>query len=141
MPESPYDGKDIEQWGGITDTLIKLHPLKPDEIVEIVLKSWDDIFNSKIGSFQIGKEIFPAPQMLSFFLHELIAHNLGLKYPDLYKVGTEKSEKDVHSIKEPLHSIEIKASSHPNQIFANRSSTAISKRTKGQKWIFYYRKF
>jgi hypothetical protein len=121
MPNSPYQSKSIEKWSNITDKLIAKHPIKVDEIVETVLKSWDDIFNSKIGSFAIGKEIEPVPQIMSFLLHELVAHYLSLKHPGVYKVGTEKNEKDIHCITNEELSIEIKGSSHPNQIFATRS--------------------
>ena len=121
MPNSPYNGKPIEEWSAITDQLINNHPIKSNEIVEIVLKFWNDIFNSKIGSFYIGKEIEPAPQIMSFLLHELVAHYLSLQHPGMYKVGTEKTEKDIHCITDNSLSIEIKGSSHPNQIFANRS--------------------
>jgi ScaI restriction endonuclease len=121
MPNSPYHEKAVAEWSAVTDQLIANHPIKPDEIVETVLKSWDDIFNSKIGSFYIGKEIEPVPQIMSFLLHELVAHYLSLKHPGVYKVGTEKTEKDIHCITESSLSIEIKGSSHPNQIFANRS--------------------
>lgn len=121
MPNSPYHRKSVTEWSAITDQLISNHPIKPDEIVETVLKSWNDIFNSKIGSFFIGKEIEPVPQIMSFLLHELVAHYLSLKHPGIYKVGTEKTEKDIHCITDSSLSIEIKGSSHPNQIFANRS--------------------
>src|ERR1700761_5269487 len=121
MKKSPYYKKDVSKWSKITESLIKKHPLKREEIVRIVLKSWDDIFNSKIGSFYIGKQIFPTPQIMSFLLHELIAQYLGLNYPEIYRVGIEKLEKDIHSINDSSFSVEIKASSHPSQIFANRS--------------------
>ncbi len=117
---SPYYNKPISEWEAITKELVEKHPLYK-EIVNVVLKSWDDIFNSKIGSFYIGKEIFPSPQIMSFFLHELVAHYLSLKYPTTYKVGVQKNEKDVHNIQDAKMGIEIKASSHPSQIFANRS--------------------
>ena len=93
MPNSPYFGKTVAEWSAITDQLIANHPITPDEIIETVLKSCDDIFNSKIGSFSIGKEIEPVPQIMSFLLHELVAHYLTLKHPGIYKVGTLKSEK------------------------------------------------
>lgn len=118
--ESPYTNLPQEKWLDKTKELIDKHPLK-NEIKDVVLKSWKDIFNSKIGSFSIGKEIFPSPQILSFFLHELVAHYLSLKYPDRYKVGELKEEKDVHDMQDPSMGIEIKGSSHPTQIFANRS--------------------
>ena len=121
MSKSPYYGKIIEDWSAITDQLINNYPIKPNEIVETVLKSWSDIFNSKIGSFYIGRDIEPVPQIMSFLLHELVAHYLSLQYPGMYRVGTEKTEKDIHCIVDNSLSIEIKGSSHPNQIFANRS--------------------
>lgn len=118
---SYYNPANTSEWLGVTDSLVKYHPLSESEIVEIVLKSWDDIFTSKIGSFYIGKEIFPSPQIMSFLLHELVAHYLSIKYNHLFKVGVEKNEKDIHHLKDPSLSVEIKASSHPNQIFGNRS--------------------
>lgn len=132
MSQSPYYQKNIAQWSDITDELIAKHPISTKEIVDTVLKSWNDIFNSRIGSFFIGKEIFPAPQIMSFFLHELVAHYLSLQYPGIYKVGTEKTEKDIHCITDKALSVEIKGSSHPNQIFANRSY-AQPESGKGQK--------
>jgi hypothetical protein len=118
--KSPYQGKAEDKWLNITRKLVNKHPLK-DEIVETVLQSWEDIFNSKMGSFFIGKEIFPEPQIMSFFLHELVAHNLSLKHPGVYKVGEPKKEKDIHNMVDPSLGIEIKASSHKDKIFANRS--------------------
>ena len=118
---TPYNQSDSTDWQKVTDSLVTYHPLDGKEIVTVVLKSWDDIFNSKIGSFNIGKEIFPTPQIMSFLLHELVAHYLSLKYKDIYKVGVTKNEKDIHHLKDESLSVEIKASSHPNQIFGNRS--------------------
>lgn len=118
--KSPYSSLPKEKWINKTIELVNSHPLK-EEIKDVVLKSWDDIFNSKIGSFSIGNEIFPSPQIISFFLHELVAHSLSLKYPDRYKVGELKNEKDVHDMINPSMGIEIKASSNSTQIFANRS--------------------
>lgn len=118
--KSPYQGKAEEQWLKVTTKLINKHPLK-DEIVDVVLQSWEDIFNSKVGSYTIGKEIFPGPQIMSFFLHELVAHNLSLKYQGVYKVGDAKTEKDIHNMEDPSLGIEVKASSNKDKIFANRS--------------------
>ena len=76
---SPYFGKDTSEWINITNQLIGKHPLKSEEIVETVLTSWNDIFNSKIGSFYIGRDISPIPQIMSFLLHELIAHHINFR--------------------------------------------------------------
>lgn len=117
---SPYKDVPESQWLSVTEGLISIHPLK-DKIVSVVLESWEEIFQSKIGAYSIGREIFPSPQIMSFFLHELVAHNLSLFYPREYKVGVLKNEKDIHCITNPDMGIEIKASSNHTQIFANRS--------------------
>jgi len=130
--KSPYRGKAVKSWQKITDKLIANHPLSSQEIVNVVLKSWDDIFNSQIGSFKIGKEIFPTPQIMSFFLHELVAHYLSVKYKDVYRVGISKDEKDIHHITDQSLSVEIKGSSNKSQIFGNRSY-AQPQSGKGQK--------
>ena len=53
--ESPYKNLPKEKWMEKTRELVDNHPLK-DKIKDVVLKSWNDIFNSKIGSFSIGKK-------------------------------------------------------------------------------------
>ena len=54
-------------------------------------------------------------------IHELIPYKLGGLYPDIYKAGTEKNEKDIHCLTNDFFSIEIKASSNPTSIYGNRS--------------------
>lgn len=119
MSISPYKNKPQNKWKSITTKLVNRHPLKTC-LVEIVLKSWDSIFDSKLGDFYIGKEIFPQPQVMGFFLHELIALNISLQNND-YCRGNANNEKDIHCKTNDLLGIEIKTSSHKDQIFANRS--------------------
>lgn len=138
--QSPYFGLDESERRHLTQMLIEKHPLK-EILVSVVLKSWDDIFNSQIGSFSIGKEIFPSPQIISFFVHELIAQYLSLKYPDRYKVGELKNEKDVHDMLDPKMGIEIKGSSNPTQIFANRSYAQPSSDSEEKDKNGYYLTF
>lgn len=118
---SPYANQPKEKWSEITNNLIAKHPLNQDDIKEIVLQSWNEIFVSKIGSFQIGKEIFPSPQIISFLMHELIPRNLEKKYCNSYKIGKSKDEKDIVHKTNNEFSVEIKASSNRNHVFANRS--------------------
>jgi hypothetical protein len=54
-------------------------------------------------------------------LHELVAHSFNLRYPGKFRVGKEKTDKDIHCIYNDNFSVEIKASSNKSQIFANRS--------------------
>jgi hypothetical protein len=119
--KSPYLNKPKSEWLDITENLIKCHPLKTSEIVEVVLESWKWIFKSKIGDFFIGKDIFPTPQIMSFLLHELVALNLEKRHPRTWKKGVTKSEKDLVCLKDNDFSVEIKASSDKKQVFGNRS--------------------
>ena len=135
--QSQYEGLDENEWLAKTQELVNSHPLIK-EIKDVVFQSWNDIFNSKIGSFRIGKEIFPSPQILSFFLHELVARYLSLKYPKRYKVGELKHEKDVHDIENPSLGIEIKASSNLTQIYANRSYAQPSSASETKDKNGYY---
>lgn len=118
--ESPYNGKPQEEWQDITVNLVCNHPLLP-ELADVVLESWNAIFKSKIGDFYIGKDIFPEPQIMGFFLHDLIALYLSERHQGEYRLGSPHVEKDVHCIDDPDFSFEIKTSSNPTQIFGNRS--------------------
>ena len=118
--ESPYNGKPQEEWQDITANLVCNHPLLP-ELADVVLESWNAIFKSKIGDFYIGKDIFPEPQIMGFFLHDLIALYLSERHQGEYRLGSPHVEKDVHCINDPDLSFEIKTSSNPTQIFGNRS--------------------
>ena len=118
--ESPYKDKPQEEWQDITINLVSNHPLLP-ELADVVLESWNAIFKSKIGDFYIGKDIFPEPQIMGFFLHDLIALYLSERHEGEYKLGSPHVEKDVHCISDPDLSFEIKTSSNPTQLFGNRS--------------------
>ncbi len=118
---SPYEGLETNKWLSVTEKLIKKHPLSEKEIVDSVLEAWNDIFKSKIGGLQIGKEIHPPPQIISFLMPELVPYKLSKLHPGIYKVGTEKTEKDIHCIRNDFYSVEIKASSHPTSVYGNRS--------------------
>lgn len=117
----PYQNKSISEWFNITKRLVDEHPLKSEQIVSSVLTSWIQIFESKIGPLSIGKEIFPPPQIMSNIIHELIPYNLSTSVSSDYRVGKTKKEKDIVFIHDDQFSIEVKASSSKNDIYANRS--------------------
>jgi len=122
MTNSPYDGLSISEWEQKTKELIKNHPLKMAELKTIVENSWDSIFNTTMGTgHKIGKDIFPKPQIMAFFLHELIALEISDKYPKEWRGDETGSEKDLVCLTDGIYSIEIKASSNPKKIFGNRS--------------------
>jgi hypothetical protein len=120
---SPYARLPEKKWIDRTRRLIAAHPLKSADIKAAVLDSWDSIFESKIGKhgIQIGKEIFPIPQLMGAFLHELIPLELSAKYPKSWRGNQNKGEKDLVCITDLKFSIEVKTSSDKKSIFANRS--------------------
>ena len=130
---SPYSNLTQNKWLNKTKELVENHPLSTGEIVEIVLSTWDSIFHSKMGvkGFLIGKDIFPKPQIMGFFLHELIPLELSSRYPDEWRGEQTSSDKDIVYIPDDIYSIEVKTSSNRNHIYGNRSYAQAS--TKGKK--------
>jgi ScaI restriction endonuclease len=120
---SPYVGAAVGKWPSITAKLIEEHPLGTDEILESVLTAWTELHATQIGSrkLQIGKNIFPNPQIIGFLLHELIPVELAARHPEEWRREKEKGEKDLVYIPDARFSVEIKTSSHASQIFGNRS--------------------
>ena len=120
---SRYTGLPDTEWAAITQQLIDEHPLDATELVEIVLKSWEAIFHSKIGAsgFLIGKHIYPKPQIMGFLLHELIPLEYAVRYPNLWRGEKTSQDKDLEYIPDSKFSVEIKTSSSGAQIFGNRS--------------------
>jgi len=57
--KSPYDGLGIEEWEAKTRELIREHPLDSNEIYEVSIRVWEDMFNSGIGGkpFRIGIDL------------------------------------------------------------------------------------
>ena len=123
MNRFPYKDVPESKWQEITAQLIELHPLDQEEIVEVVLLSWASIFKSRIGQkgFRIGKHIFPRPQIMGFFLHELISLEFASRYPGIWRGEVDRGDKDLVYIPENFFSLEIKTSSHGSQVFGNRS--------------------
>lgn len=118
---SPYNNQEEKNWKKITEKLIEDHPLSKKQIVDAVLISWKQLFQSKIGPLSIGKQIFPTPQIMSNIIHELIPYNLAENVGSDYRVGTTKTEKDIVYEPNSTYSVEVKASSSKNDIYANRS--------------------
>ncbi|MEG4037322.1 ScaI family restriction endonuclease [Microcoleus sp. S36b_A4] len=79
---SPYAGLATEDWAVKTRELIEIHPLSPNEIYEVVIQVWREIFESNLTSknYQIGVDLFPRPQIMGYFLHELIPLELARRY-------------------------------------------------------------
>jgi hypothetical protein len=137
--QSPYEGLAPELWQSKTRELVAAHPLSPDEIIEVVLKAWSDIFASHIGTkpFRIGTDILPSPQIMAFLLHELIPLELSDRYPGIWRADERADEKDLVYISDDLYSAEIKASSSARSIFGNRSYAQIGRTSKKSKAGYY----
>ncbi len=118
---SPYEGLSLDNWKARTEELIARHPLNPEELVKITLDAWEDIFKSSIGGFHVGSNIFPKPQIMGFFLQELITLKLIALYPNDWRGDIEASDKDLVYIPDHEYSVEIKASSDPRHVYGNRS--------------------
>lgn len=136
---SPYEGLSVEQWRHKTLQLIQEHPLEAQELYEVVLKCWADIFESRIGSkpFQIGVDLFPAPQIMGFFLHELIPLELAYRYPNLWSKALKAVDKDIVYLPDSAYSVEIKTSSSRGNIYGNRSYAQVGTTTKKSKSGYY----
>jgi hypothetical protein len=138
---SPYNKIAQTRWLQKTKQLVGAHPLKTVELVEVVLQSWNGIFESKLGpkGFQIGKHIFPKPQIMGFLLHELIPLEFAARYPELWRGEQSKSDKDLVYIPDARFSVEIKTSSNRTKIFGNRSyaqeSESASKKAKSGYYL------
>ena len=106
----------------MTDGLIARHPLGPDLLARAVLAAWRDIFDTRVGAenLRFGQHIFPAPQVMGFFLHELIPVVVARENPG-WRRGVTKGEKDLHFETDPSFSVEIKTSSDSKHVFGNRS--------------------
>jgi len=102
-------------------------------LVDVCRESWEGIFATKIGKrgIQIGIDIFPKPQTMSFLLHELIPRELQARFPEDWRPERDASDKDAVYVPNDDYSFEIKASTDKNRIFGNRSYA--QKSTKGKK--------
>jgi hypothetical protein len=88
-------------------------------------------------AFHIGKEIFPKPQIMGFFLHELIPLELAARYPKKWRGERSAGDKDIVYIPNDRLSIEVKTSSNPSHIFGNRSYAQGTTKNKKAKSGYY----
>jgi hypothetical protein len=132
---SPYAGKPASEWPKITDRLIRKHPLKSQELVDAVIEAWRLIFSESVigGSLRIGTDLFPQPQVLGNFLHELVPLIIEKARPGEWRRDRVASEKDLVCEANADFSIEIKTSCSPKGIFGNRSFSQASQSRPAKK--------
>lgn len=135
----PYEGKHESEWPYITKQLIEQFPLDMDIIKNIVLESWDEIFTitNKKKDFIIGTTTYPKPQMMGFFLEELITQKINKLDPHTWIPDSTGYSKDLENIKDPKYSVEIKTSSSPRNIYGNRSYGQKGESAKKSKDGYY----
>lgn len=135
----PYAEFEKSDWLGITNDLIKNHPLKEEEIVSFCLAAWEGLFSSSIGrhGLKIGEHVFPKPQIIGALLHELIPAEIVASYPNTWQREQEKNDKDIVYLPNDLYSIELKTSSNKSNIFGNRSYAQASSGQKKSKDGYY----
>ena len=136
---SPYQDVQPTQWAAKTMELLRAYPLQGVQIVNPILEAWDSIFESQIGrhGIQIGKDIFPTPQIMASYLHELIPLEFTALYPGQWRGDQKADEKDLVYIPDAQFSAEIKTSSDPRKIFANRSYAQEASSLKKNKNGYY----
>ena len=136
---SPYDGVSPDGWLEVTKELVQRHPLSAEELVEVVLASWNSIFESRLGTagFRIGMDIFPKPQTMGFFLHELVPLEIQAKHPGDWRPEASAEDKDIVYIPDNFFSVELKTSSNARHIFGNRSYAQQSSGGKKSKSGYY----
>ena len=106
----PYEGIEEQHWENVTVDLINKFPIPMDVIKEIVLDSWNEIFTITNSShdFAIGKTIFPKPQILGFFLEEIITQKIHRLDPETWVPDPTGYSKDLENVVAPEFSVEIK---------------------------------
>ena len=135
--KSPYEGLGPQDWPDRTRELVDNHPLDAGELLEVVHQSWNAIFESQLGSFRIGEHLFPKPQIMGFFLHELIPLEIARRHPDHWRREEGPEDKDLVYGPDVSYSIEIKTSSSKNRIYGNRSYAQKGMAGKKSKTGYY----
>lgn len=131
----PYEGVEESKWKDITERLINEFPIKMETIRDIVLDSWNEIFtiSNATRDFAIGETIFPKPQILGFFLEEIVTQKIYKLDSETWLPDPTGYSKDLVNTKEPKYSMEIKTSSSSKNIYGNRSYAQQGKSSKNQK--------
>ena len=121
---SPYLGKPVEQWAGVTDSLLSGHLLTPDQILEAAQVSWDRLWGTTVGNAELGfafAELEPPATIVGYFFEKLFAKELSKRFPGVWRPGTG-SEKDLHCVTNESMSVEMKSSGQLGyRVYGNRS--------------------
>ena len=122
---SPYSGLPIEQWKAKTRELIERHPLDLETIREVAIAGWGTLWLTKIGEGETAipiTELDVPAMVVGYFFEKLFARELQLHFPDDWRGGRSKDEKDLVFLPNSFFSTEIKTSGQlGTKIYGNRS--------------------
>jgi ScaI restriction endonuclease len=122
---SPYEGVPRERWTSITRQLIEDYPLELDVIRDTALRSWDVLWRSSIGGGGTAiplSDIDVPATIVGYFFEKLFARELEQAFPDVWRGGSSKQEKDLVCLTDSTFSTEMKSSGQlGNKVFGNRS--------------------
>ncbi|MBM3241209.1 ScaI family restriction endonuclease [Candidatus Poribacteria bacterium] len=122
---SPYVGLDTTHWKSKTLQLIEQYPLSLEEIKNAALKTWQILWQTKIGTGKSAislDEIDVPATVIGYFFEKLYARELEIRYPNQWRGGRSKGEKDLVCLINPFFSTEIKSSGQlGTKIYGNRS--------------------
>lgn len=122
---SPYLNHPVSSWRKITDKLLKSHPLKPALILDIAVRSWSAVWNTRVGvgptSVEL-KELDVPATVVGYFFEVLFARELETRFPGTWRGCRQGEDKDLVHIPNPDYSVEIKTSGQRGlRVYGNRS--------------------
>lgn len=138
---SPYWGLppfDEDALAACTRDLLEQYPAPPEAIIDSTLEAWASIPHSRIGLGRIGVDIFPPPQVLGSFLHELIPLEMQRSLGHNWRGDQSVDEKDLVYVPDRRFSTEIKTSSSDQRVFGNRSYGQVDTGTGKKEKAGYY---
>ncbi len=123
--QSPYASVPLEEWKSVTERLIAENPLSLNDIRELVLESWQELWQTQLG---VGPSAIPLSEIevpatvIGYFFEKLFIRNLLQRQPSKWRGGREKGDKDIVYLANERYSIEVKTSGQMGtKIFGNRS--------------------
>lgn len=122
---TPFSNHPTETWDQVTEKLISQFPLQMRELVDVVVCSWRRLWKSRLGDEGLHfslLEINPPATVVGYILEKLIAKELSIRYPGIWRGASIDTEKDIVYLKDLKYSFEIKTSGQRGvKIFGNRS--------------------
>jgi hypothetical protein len=122
---SPYKELPVEEWAAKTKELVERHPLNLKTIREVAIATWGTLWLTKIGDGETAipiAELNVPAMVVGYFFEKLFAMELQLRFPDMWRGGQSKEEKDIVFLPDSFFSVEMKTSGQlGTKIYGNRS--------------------